>query len=113
MQSVHENRKKITGPDAAASNAYVAGRIEALRVRFGFSRVQLARELGVHPSYVTRLLGGERDWKMQHINRLATLFNVPPGVLVGDGPGCTDAALDDAERAAANTDAERSAEERV
>ena len=53
--------------------------------KYGKTQGELARAIGVTPSYVSRVLRGTRNLTLSHIGTLSDFLKVPPAVLVWRG----------------------------
>ena len=58
------------------ANNEVAGAVELELVARGWSRAQLARELGVSASWVTRRLDGSRRWSVDDLDVLGSVLGL-------------------------------------
>lgn len=69
-----ENRKNI-----------IASRIRAAREMAGLSQGQVAKILGLHRPSVSEAEAGNRSVTAEELAKLAELYDVPVGWLLGDG----------------------------
>jgi transcriptional regulator with XRE-family HTH domain len=59
--------------------------VETVRWRLAEKRltqVRVARFMDISPAMLTRLLGGDRRWKPEHVDALADALNMPPEALL-------------------------------
>ena len=71
--------------DAAEKRAIVATRIREARKAAGLSQGQVAKMLGLQRPSVSEMEAGNRRVSADEIARLAELFDVSPGWLLGEG----------------------------
>jgi transcriptional regulator with XRE-family HTH domain len=71
--------------DAAEKRAIVATRIREARKAAGLSQGQVAKMLGLQRPSVSEIEAGNRRVSADEIARLAELFDVRPGWLIGEG----------------------------
>ena len=60
----------------------IADRINRLRLQYGYTVNRLALRIGVSPSYISRILNGERAASIEVIAAVAEVFNLPLDYLV-------------------------------
>lgn len=74
--------KALTDP--AASQERISGIVRMLLVRRNMRQADLADVLTVDASTMTRILKGERLWKITDLEAMATFFGVSPAVFFLD-----------------------------
>jgi transcriptional regulator with XRE-family HTH domain len=57
-------------------------RVKEIRLKKDMSQAELAKILGVHPTYISGIERGVRNMALKNIERLANALNVPIGELI-------------------------------
>jgi len=60
----------------------IGQKIKALREKAGLSQTQIAQFLGVDQSMISKCEKGERQFQVDHLERLGSLFGLPLGALM-------------------------------
>lgn len=58
------------------------GRVKALRLQKGMSQGDLAKKLGVHSTYISKIERGEQNISIQGLDKLAKTLGVPTNELI-------------------------------
>ena len=58
------------------------GRVKALRLQKDMSQGDLAKKLGVHSTYISKIERGEQNISIQGLEKLARAFGVPTDELL-------------------------------
>jgi len=62
----------------------IGQKVRSLRLKTGLSQAQIAQFLEVDQSTISKCENGERQFQMDHLERLGSLFGVPLGDLMND-----------------------------
>lgn len=62
----------------------IGQKIKALRKKAGLSQMHIAQFLGIDQSTISKCEKGERQFQVDHLERLGSLFGVPLSCLMND-----------------------------
>ena len=62
----------------------IGQKIKELREKAGLNQMQIAQFLGVDQSNISKCENGERQFQMDHLERLGSLFGMPLGDLMNE-----------------------------
>ena len=66
------------------TNKSIGQKVKNLREKAGLNQMQIAQFLGVDQSNISKCEKGERQFQVDHLERLGSLFGVPLGDLMNE-----------------------------
>jgi len=74
-------RELLPCPDMDISKKF-GKRVKELREKRGMSQGDIAKKIGVHPSYISQIERGVQNVSLRGMERLAKVFNIPINTLL-------------------------------